>query len=423
LSYYRFLENTRITTNACIQTVQVDTVKNIKHQQITHLLAIHDQSQISLGTHRNRIRTEEFGVVGTKKDPGLYVHPTLLVDATLGLPVGWGDIQIFKRNPENKTKLERKYQTLPFEDKESRFWRDAIQNTSRAIPEVMLTFVADRESDIFEVWEAFDAQRTHGLIRASRDRKTPDGNRLYKQLSQGQVLGCVSLEVKADPRVRRVARTAKLEIRVEQMKIQRPKSHAKTLEAKEIVLYGVEIRELNCPVGQDPILWRLLTTHTVQSLEDAQQIVFYYSQRWLIERVFHVLKGGVLDVEAVQLEQGLSFEKLLVFGLAASIPILLLIEARDGLVLVAGDVVLNAGELDCLSVVGKGLEGKTKAQQNPHVKRSLAWVSWVIARLGGWKGYVSERPAGTKTMSLGLRRFYDLYQGWVLLREQDVCKP
>jgi hypothetical protein len=115
-------------------------------------------------------------------------------------------------------------------------------------------------------------------------------------------------------------------------------------------------------------------------------------------------------VEVVQLEQGLSFEKLLAFGLAASIPNLLLIEARDGLVQVAGDVVLNGVELDCLSVVGEGLEGRTKAQQNPHVNRSLAWVSWVIARLRGWKGYVSERPARTKTMSLGLRRFFDLFK-------------
>jgi Transposase DDE domain len=423
MSYYRFLENTQITTESCVQSVQVHANQNIKHQHITHVLAIHDQSQIGLGAHRNRIRTAEFGVVGTKKDPGLYVHPTLLVDAVSGLPVGWGDIQIFKRKAETKTKLERKYQTLPFEDKESRFWRHAIQNTSSAIPNVLLTYVADRESDIFEVWEAFDAQRTHGIIRASRDRKTPDGNRLYEQLSQGQLLGCAMLEVKADPRKKRVARTANLEIRVEPLKIQRPKNHAKTLTAKEVVLYGVEVREVNCPVGQDPILWRLLTTHTVESLEDAQGIVFFYSQRWLIERVFHVLKAGVLDVEAVQLEQGLSFEKLLVFGLAASIPILLLIEARDGLVQVAGDVVLNAVELDCLSVVGVGLEGRTKAQKNPHVNRSLAWVAWVIARLGGWKGYVSERPPGTKTMSLGLRRFFDLYQGWSLLRNRDVCKP
>jgi hypothetical protein len=423
MSYYRFLENARITTQACVLSLQVHANQNIKDQQITHVLAIHDQSQISLGTHRNRIRSEEFGVVGTKKDPGLYVHPTLLVDASSGLPVGWGDIQIFKRNAENKNKRQRKYQTLPFEDKESRFWRNAIQNTTNAISSVMLTYVADRESDIFEVWEAFDAQRTHGIIRASRDRKTPSGKRLYEQLSQGQLLGCTKLEIKADPRKKRTARTAQLEIRVEQIKIQRPKSHAKTLEAKEIVLYGVEVRELNCPDGQDPILWRLLTTHTVESLEDAQRIVFFYSQRWLIERVFHVLKGGVLNVEAVQLEQGLSFEKLLVFGLAASIPILMLIEARDGGVQVAGDVVLNAVELDCLSVVGRGLEGRSKAQKNPHVNRSLAWVAWVIARLGGWKGYVSERPAGTKTMSLGLRRFYDLYKGWSLLRDQDVCKP
>ena len=32
----------------------------------------------------------------------------------------------------------------------------------------------------------------------------------------------------------------------------------------EIELFAIEVRELNPPPGEKPILWRLLTTHTVE---------------------------------------------------------------------------------------------------------------------------------------------------------------
>ena len=36
------------------------------------------------------------------------------------------------------------------------------------------------------------------------------------------------------------------------------------------------------------------------------------------------------------------------------------------------------------------LEGKTDRQKNPHPKGSLAYATWVCARLGGWTGYYGK---------------------------------
>jgi len=36
---------------------------------------------------------------------------------------------------------------------------------------------------------------------------------------------------------------------------------------------------------------------------------------------------------------------------------------------------------------------------------SLSWAAWVIARLGGWSGYASQRPPVPSTMSRGLKKF------------------
>ena len=66
------------------------------------------------------------------------------------------------------------------------------------------------------------------------------------------------------------------------------------------------------------------------------------------------------------------------------------------------------------------MEGKTEKQKNPHPPQTLSWASWVIARLGGWKGYASESPPGPITMLRGLTKFEAQFQGW-LLAHQDVC--
>jgi len=41
----------------------------------------------------------------------------------------------------------------------------------------------------------------------------------------------------------------------------------------------------------------------------------------------------------------------------------------------------------------------------------------VIARLGGWKGYASKRKPGITTLWIGLEKFYDTCNGWMLAKD------
>ena len=71
-------------------------------------------------------------------------------------------------------------------------------------------------------------------------------------------------------------------------------------------------------------------------------------------------------------------------------------------------------ELIFLFMICKKLTGKTEKQKNPHTQNSMAWVSWIIARLGGWNGYASESPPGPIIMLRGLQKFELQYEGWLL---------
>jgi hypothetical protein len=83
-------------------------------------------------------------------------------------------------------------------------------------------------------------------------------------------------------------------------------------------------------------------------------------------------------------------------------------------------------ELAVLRALLPQCEGKTAKQQNPHPPDSLAWCAWIVARLGGWKGYRhSEGPPGPLTMRRGYERFCTLRDGYLLATTttQNVCKP
>jgi hypothetical protein len=68
--------------------------------------------------------------------------------------------------------------------------------------------------------------------------------------------------------------------------------------------------------------------------------------------------------------------------------------------------------------INKKVQGKTKKLSNPFYKNKLPWAFWILARLGGWKGYASQRKPGFATLINGLKKFYILYLGYAM--EKDV---
>ena len=107
---------------------------------------------------------------------------------------------------------------------------------------------------------------------------------------------------------------------------------------------------------------------------------------------------------------------LAAIALAGAIRTIQLVDARDGGPRPASDVIdpYFAVALDRLS---KRLEGKTLRQKNPHPPDSLAFVSWIAARLGGWNCYY--KPPGPKTMRDGWNRLAATLEGYALANQEQ----
>ena len=76
-------------------------------------------------------------------------------------------------------------------------------------------------------------------------------------------------------------------------------------------------------------------------------------------------------------------------------------DARDGSTRPATDVIED-DQIAAVAMIGKTLEGRTKRQQNHYKAGSLAWLAWIVARLGGWNCYY--KPPGPKTMAAGWQK-------------------
>jgi hypothetical protein len=377
-----------------------------------HVLAIQDTTELNYARHAGRVRG--LGPSGNGRDPGLFVHPVLAIDAGSGALLGLAGMQIWTREGP----ASANYRQQPIEEKESHRWiKGAASAKSALASAAMVTVIGDRESDIYEEFDRIPDQRTHLLTRACRDRSLVGGGRLFDITETWPVQHRFALEVRAQPG--RPARTAQVAVRFGEVSVKRPAHCSDPNAARQLILRLVEVSELGSAVAE-PIHWRLLTTHAVTTVAQALQIVAWYRQRWHIEQLFRTSKSQGLDLESSQVEAAEALFNLAAIAMIAATKIMQLVLARDGTVDRPATDVVAADQLPMLEVLQARLEGKTAKQKSPHARHSIAWLAWIIARLGGWTGYASERPPGPIIMQRGWRRFEQMAQGWNL---RNVCTP
>jgi hypothetical protein len=109
--------------------------------------------------------------------------------------------------------------------------------------------------------------------------------------------------------------------------------------------------------------------------------------------------------------------KLALIGLAAATRTVQLVDARDGSDRPAIDVI-DPELLPAAEAIAPTLEGKTERQKTPHPPRSLAWLAWIIARLGGWNCYY--KPPGPKTMRAGWASFAAMAAGFIIATQSNA---
>jgi len=375
------------------------------------LICIQDTTEYNYQHHSGIIKSGELGKISDGRTLGLRVHPTLVMDAKDGFTYGISSFEIINRTePPLKRIDKQRHSRFPIEKKESYRWLSAIQESKKRLSKAQsLTFVSDRESDIYQLWSRIPDERTHLVIRCSFFRKFKDLENEHEitRDSPLNIFGCITVHISgAGQGVK--SRDAVLEISVGRVWTLKPlilREDKANRSPDRIALTMVAVREI-CPADNnvtDPITWFLLTDLRVSNMDEALTIIEIYKGRWQIEQLFRLTKQKGLGMEESQLERAHSLKNLIAMVFIATVRIHQMVSFRDNQDRCGTDL-FEQGELFLLEQIKPKLEGNTERSKNKNKPGSLAYFLWIMARLGNWKPEDRD-PPGPITFKRGWNQF------------------
>lgn len=409
---YRFLQNDSVTSESILEPHYDATLTRIKAYPV--VLMIQDTTELDY-TGKNDI--SNLGTLTYDNRKGLLLHPMLAITPDR-VSLGVVDAKFLRENYEVAKTAKPYHYQIPLEQKESYRWLQGYRLCSQIAqqtPDTMIVNVADRESDIYEIYEQAQPcdNKAEWIIRSSQNRRLDgavDSSRkgvvkLWDSVEYAPSLGQVefTLPKSHDRKDKKVTAT----IKAKRVTLYPPNRTGKKLAA--VTVYVVKLKEINPPQDQEPIEWILLTSIAVHTLKEAITIVQWYCCRWQIEIYFRILKSGC-KVEALQLEDASRIKP--------AVSLYMIIAWRIFYCLMLGrnypnfpcDLVFDEDEWQSVYVIVTG-------KQPPSPAPSLGEMIEIIAKLGGYLGRKHDGPPGPKTLWIGFQRMADFALAW------KRCKP
>ena len=390
---YRFFSNERATAERILEPHRDATLERAK--QFPVVLCVQDTTELD---YTSKPRVQGLGPLTYESTSGLYVHPTLAITPER-LCLGALDLWTWVRDPEDHGGRHRQHRLKrSLEEKESFRWVEGYRRVcdlQSTLPQTRLVYVADRDSDLFELFEAGQTGDAAWLIRASQDRKLQDGRHLWAAVKQAEVLGTLEFDLPASSKgpKRHVVQT----LRTARLKLKPPYRPGKKLPEAEVT--AILASEEKPAQGTEPIEWLLLTNLSMGSAQEARETVQWYVCRWQIEVYFRILKSGC-KVEQLQLQERDRLEVALALYMIVAWRVLYLIMMGR-----------TVPELSCEAAFApeewKAAYLVTKRKKPPRRPPSLGEILVMVARLGGYLARKGDGPPGPKAIWIGLQRVRD----------------
>lgn len=429
---YRLINNPRLVMDDVVSSLSSACSSGC--EGLSHVLCLQDTTEI-IFSHEGRLSLDDkdFGYGTSEREKYcIFAHPGMVLDASSRMPVGFGHMKVWSRDRSEERRKKQRRGKARLEDKESYRWVETAEKTVATLPAgIRVTMVGDRENDVYSVMCRTLGCGCDFLVRSMHNRPVDcdveDGRMGIKEFMQSlPVAHEYTLELRGHKG--RKARTAKMLLRFAKVTIHKNEKCQDDVQESLscYCIYAVEDVS-TVPDGEEPIEWRLLTSHVVETAGQAVECIEWYKCRWFIEELFRVCKSEGFRIESVQLESGAAVKKLIVLTLWAALRCVALKRAYDEQdETVPANVMFDEDEQELLHVEMERLHMKSPKAldgRNPFREDSLPWAAWIIARIGGWSGYVKAhgRP-GYITMKQGLDRFNQHLEIIAFAKSRDVYK-
>lgn len=393
LAAYRFFDNDKVTPEKVLEPHRDATLDRVK--QFPVVLCIQDTTELD---YTSKPQIQGLGPLTYESGLGLYIQPTLAVTPER-LCLGVVDQWTWVRDPEEHGGKNRQHRLKrSIEEKESFRWVEGYRRVcdwQSTLPETRLVYVADRDSDLYELFEAGQSGEADWLIRGQQDRALVGGTPLWQSLREAEIVGTLEFDLAAAPQraKRRVVQT----LRTARVKLRPPYRPDKKLPVLEVT--AILAREEEPPAGVEPVEWLLLTNLPVQSAQEAQEKVQWYLCRWQIEIYFRILKSGC-KVEDLQLQERDRLEVALALYMIVAWRVLFLLMLGRTTPEISCEVALAPEEWKAVYLV-------TQKKKPPHQPPWLQEMLVMIAQLGGFLARKGDGLPGPKALWIGLQRTRD----------------
>lgn len=397
---YRFFANDKVSYEKIKEAHQRRTREECG--QPGEYLLIEDTTTLDFTNHR---ATKGLGRIGDDRGRGLFLHSNLAARVESWNERGVPEVALVglfgqkcwarkEKSGKKKSKAQKRRRK-----RESQRWAEAIRESEGPPAGSRWIYVADRESDICEVFLKCKDRGADFVVRATQPRVLEEGGgSILSAVSQSPVKGRYEVELRSRPGS--PARTAAVEVRALGVVLRPPRLLGGRVPATRVGI--VEAREVCVPEGIEGIHWFLVTTLPVGTFEEVMKAIGVYTRRWLIEEYYKALKTGT-RIESSQLEEAERVKKLLGVLVVVAVKLLnmkLLATARP-------DEAIEESEIgeDGLKILGSRIGKPSDGWTN----RTL-YVA--IARLGGFLGRRGDGDPGWTVIWRGRRRLVEMIEGY-----------
>lgn len=412
---YRFFDNPRITEHGVLAGHFAATAARCAASE-GPILVLQDTTEFIY----SRARPGKIGLIKTVNGGrykvghpnaltlcGVLMHSSLAVTLS-GTPLGLTAAKFWTRTKfKGAWTLKRHVNPtrVPIETKESYRWLENLRQSMALIgaPE-RCVHVADRESDIYELFCLAQDLGTRFLVRVQTDRLAappvgadpPAGaHRVFAQMAAVPWAGRHRVAVGE-------AEHAELHVKFAAVRTLPPVGKQKRYSPQ--LLTYIHALEVDPPGDRSAIDWKLVTNLPVEDLAAAIEKLGWYALRWKAE-VFHkVMKSGCRAEEA-RLQTAERLAKFLAVVAVVSWRIFFIAMSARAEPTVRPDSVLTATEITALDRIDA-------SRSRPRLQaRTLAAYLLQIAMLGGYLARNHDPPPGNMVVWRGLTRLHDITIG------------
>lgn len=450
IAAYRLLNNDKVEQSAILEPHRAAVLSRAREHECVAILQ--DTTELDY----TRKKTLKGSGPLTKERRGFYAHTQFAITQDR-LPLGVLSTNIYAREDEDFGEKEKH---RPIEEKESYRWLEGYLECcelAAEIPGTRVLSVSDREGDIYEIYDTWQRRLREGkstadwLIRGNQNRILIESNdepdsensevdddkkalRLFTKARQGRLLGEIEFEVKATRQKKKVkgttvitqreARLVRQRITVCEVTPRPPYRKHNKLEAVTITVVLAE--EIDPPVGQEPIVWLLLTSRKITTFEQARELINYYVGRWDIEVFHRVLKTGC-RIEEIQLKDSAAVKKAINLYMIVAWRIMYLTYLGRQCPELPCSVVFEEAEWKSVVAINRAAElkkkpqkGNLKADPAPNAELaepSLGEMVILVAKQGGYLGRKNDGPPGAQVMWQGLEKVKHYAIAWTAFGE------